>query len=52
MLVVLNPNHGSSVMGIVVELAIATRDDGVNNEGCNRRDIVSITKKEQFVQHT
>jgi len=49
LLAVLDPAHTWPVMGIEVELAIATRHDGVDDEGGSRGDI-STTRK--FLFHT
>ena len=49
LLAVLNPAHAWPIMGIEVELAIATRHDGVDDEGGSRGDI-STTRK--FLFHT
>jgi len=48
LLAVLDPTHGSPVTGIDVELAIATRHNGVDDEGGSRGDIISTTKKSLF----
>jgi len=45
LLAVLDPTHGLPVTGTDVELAIATRHDGVDDEGGSRGDIISTTKK-------
>jgi hypothetical protein len=51
LLAVLDPTHSSPVKGIDVELAIATRDDEVDDEGGSRGDHHQYNK-EKFVQHT
>jgi hypothetical protein len=45
LLAVLDPTHSSPITGIDVELAIATRHDGVDGEGGSRGGIISTTKK-------
>ena len=48
LLAVLDPAHAWPVMGIDVELAVATRNNGVDNEGGSRGDIIRSVQQEIF----
>jgi hypothetical protein len=48
LLVVLNPTHAWPVVGIDVELAVAMRNDGVDDEGGSRGDIIRSVQQEKI----
>ena len=48
LLVVLDPAHAWPNMGIDVELAVATRNDGLDDEGGSRGDIIRSVQQENL----